>query len=866
MQEYNHKLIESKWQKIWEEKKPFKAEYPSDKPKFYPLIEFPYPSGEGLHTGHPRSYCALDAIARKKRMEGFNVLYPIGWDAFGLPTENYAIKVGRPPQEISKENINNFRRQLKSLGIGFDWDMEVNTTDPKYYRWTQWIFLKLYEHGLAYKDNIAINWCPKCKIGLANEEVVQGNCQRCGIPTEKRQKEQWMLEITKYADRLLADLDEVDYLEKIKIQQRNWIGRSEGASIKFEIRISKSKTISKSPNQKIETSEQFLEVFTTRSDTIFGATFMVIAPEHSFISNMEYGISNIDEVKDYIKQVMKKTDLERSDEKKEKTGVKIEGMTAINPANKEEIPIFVADYVMIGYGTGAIMAVPAHDNRDFAFAKKYKIPVKEVVQSDLSNSSNMTNSSNWTNMAYEGEGRSVNSGFLDGLMTNEAKQKMAEWLEENNIGTKSVSYKLRDWVFSRQHYWGEPIPIIYCNKCWEDQKSQPKADPPQAEEVRSQLKLGRDYIKIKDEKYAIVPVPESELPVELPVVEKYQPTDSGESPLAAISDWVDTECPVCGSSAIRETDTMPTWAGSSWYYLRYIDPDNDKILADSAKLKYWLPVDLYNGGMEHVTLHLLYSRFWHKFLFDIGVVPTKEPYQKRVSHGMILAPDGQKMSKSRGNVVNPDEMVDKFGADAFRLYEMFLGPFDQVVKWQIDGIRGTYRFLEKIWRISSKVGANGRSPVQQDQQESEINKLIQKISFDIDNMQFNTSVSSLMEFVNFVEKNESVSQSVWEKFLIILSLFAPHIAEELWSQTNKETLVCQQMWPILDESKIIESQITYAIQVNGKLRASLGIEGTLPENDVIQKAKELPNIIEYLKNRKIQKTIFVKDKIVNFVI
>ena len=848
MPEYNHKTIESKWQKVWDEIKPFKADYPSDKPKFYPLIEFPYPSGEGLHTGHPRSYCALDSIARKKRMEGFNVLYPIGWDAFGLPTENYAIKMGRPPQEISKQNIDNFRRQLKSLGIGFDWDREVNTTDPAYYRWTQWIFLQLLKHDLAYKDNIAINWCPKCKTGLANEEVVQGNCERCGTMTEKRQKEQWMLEITKYADRLLADLETVDYLEKIKIQQRNWIGRSEGALVKFEIRISKYETNSKSSNQKTETIDQYLEVFTTRPDTLFGATFMVIAPEHPLISNMEYGMLNITEVKKYIETAQKKSDLERSDEKKEKTGIKIEGITAINPVNNEEIPIFVADYVMMGYGTGAIMAVPAHDQRDFEFAKKYNIAIKEVV---------MSNSSNWSYQAYEGEGRSVNSDFLDGLMTSDAKQKMIEWLQDKQIGQKSVSYKLRDWVFSRQHYWGEPIPIIYCHKCWENRKSKI--------ENRNQIE-GRDYIKIQDQEYAIVPVPESELPVELPVVEKYQPTETGESPLATISDWVNTKCPVCGSAAIRETDTMPTWAGSSWYYLRYIDPDNDKILADPDKLKYWLPVDLYNGGMEHVTLHLLYSRFWHKFLFDIGVVPTKEPYQKRVSHGMILAPDGQKMSKSRGNVVSPDEMVEKFGADAFRLYEMFLGPFDQVVKWQTDGIRGTYRFLEKVWRMSSSVEMNGRSSLSSDNQESEINKLIQKINSDIDKMQFNTNVSSLMEFVNFIEKGEAISRSVWEKFLIMLSLFAPHIAEELWSQTNKNGLVCQQKWPTVDESKIIETQITYAIQVNGKLRASMDIVGILSETDVIQKAKELPNIIEHLKNSKIQKTVFVKEKIVNFVI
>lgn len=852
MAEYNHKTIESKWQKIWEEQKPFKAAYPSDKKKFYPLIEFPYPSGEGLHTGHPRSYCALDAIARKKRMEGFNVLYPIGWDAFGLPTENYAIKMGRPPQEISKENINNFRRQLKSLGIGFDWDREVNTTDSKYYRWTQWIFLQLLKHDLAYKANIAISWCPKCKIGLANEEVVQGNCERCGTQTEKRQKEQWMLEITKYADRLLSDLDEVDYLEKIKIQQQNWIGRSEGASVKFKVRSKKSPPTA--DQLKAEEVKSQLEVFTTRPDTLFGATFMVIAPEHPLILNIEYGISNIDEVKDYIDVAMKKTDLERSDEKKEKTGIKIEGITAINPANNEEIPIFVADYVMMGYGTGAIMAVPAHDNRDFAFAKKYNISIKEVVRPD---SSNMTNSSNRANRAYEGEGRSVNSGFLDCLMTNEAKQKMIEWLEERKLGSKSVSYKLRDWVFSRQHYWGEPIPVVYCRSCFE--KSSKK-------KVESRkFKIGRDYIEINHEKYVIVPVPESDLPVELPVVENYEPTDSGESPLAAISDWVNTTCPVCESPAIRETDTMPTWAGSSWYYLRYIDPDNDKMLADPNKLKYWLPVDLYNGGMEHVTLHLLYSRFWHKFLFDIGVVPTKEPYQKRVSHGMILAPDGQKMSKSRGNVVNPDEMVEKFGADAFRLYEMFLGPFDQVVKWQTDGIRGTYRFLEKVWRMSDKI-TEDKEGEEDKESESQINKLIQKINSDIDNMQFNTSVSTMMEFMNFVEKNGSLSQSVWEKFLIVLSLFAPHIAEELWSQTNKETLICQQVWPSLDESKIIELQITYAIQVNGKLRASLDIKGNLFENDVVQKANELPNIIEYLKDSKIQKTIFVKDKIVNFVI
>ncbi|HJL55813.1 MAG TPA: class I tRNA ligase family protein, partial [Candidatus Paceibacterota bacterium] len=759
MEKYNHKKIEKKWQEKWDKDKPHKAEDFSKKEKSYLLIEFPYPSGDGLHVGHPRPYIGMDVIARKRRAEGKNVLYPIGWDAFGLPTENFALKTGVHPKEVTKKNTDIFRKQIKSLGISFDWSREINTTDPEYYKWTQWIFLQLFKKGLAYKASVAVNWCLSCKIGLANEEVVDGKCERCGGETEKRQKEQWMLAITKYADRLDKDLDDVDYSEPIKIQQRNWIGKSEGAEIDFDIK----------------NSDRKIKIFTTRADTLFGSTYMVLAPEHELVQELKSQITNFNEAEKYINDTKKKTEIERTAEGKEKTGVELKGVTAINPANKEEIPVFIADYVMVEYGTGAIMAVPAHDQRDFEFAKKFNLP---IVEADL----------------------------VD----------MDEVIEKVK-GKKTIKYKLRDWVFSRQRYWGEPIPIIHCDEC------------------------------------GPVAVPEEHLPVELPDIKDYKPTDSGESPLSKAKSWVNVKCPKCGKMGKRETDVMPNWAGSSWYYLRYADPNNDKALADAKNLKYWTPVDWYNGGMEHTTLHLLYSRFWHKFLYDIKVVPTPEPYQKRTSHGLILAEGGEKMSKSKGNVVNPDEIVETFGADTLRTYEMFMGPFDQVIAWSTNNMVGVRRFLEKIWRLQRKIG-DGSDVI--------LDGTIKKVTDDIEAMKFNTAVSTMMILVNELEKTKEISKNTYEKLLILLAPFAPHIAEELWDKIGNSDSILSEVWPKYDSKKTITDKAEIAVQVDGKVRATIPVSIDDDEDSVKEKALSNENVKKWTDGKNINKVLYVKGKII----
>ncbi len=783
MKEYNHKKIEKKWQAEWEKSGIYTADDASSKPKFYSLIEFPFPSGDGMHTGHLRSNTAMDIISRKRRAEGYNVLYPIGWDAFGLPTENYAIKTGQHPADVTKKNTDNFRKQLKSAGFSFDWSREINTTDPTYYKWTQWIFLQMYEKNLAYKKRMLINWCPKDKIGLANEEVIAGKCERCGTEVEKREKEQWMLAITKYADRLDKDLDTVDYQERIKTQQRNWIGKSEGAEIEFAINNISEK----------------IKVFTTRPDTLFGVTYVVLSPEHELITKLKDKVSNIKEVEDYIQLTKKKTEIERTNNDKEKTGIELKGVKAINPATGEEIPMYVADYVLAHYGTGAIMAVPAHDERDFAFATKFKLPIKEVVS----------------------EGILINSGEYSGVSSDEAKKKIAE-----KYGKIVTTYKLRDWVFSRQRYWGEPIPMIHCEKC------------------------------------GIVPVPEKDLPVELPNVKNYLPTDTGESPLAAITEWVNVKCPTCKGDAKRETDTMPNWAGSSWYFLRYIDPANTTAFADAQKLKYWMPIDWYNGGMEHTTLHLLYSRFWNKFLFDIGVVPVSEPYKKRTSHGLIMAEDGEKMSKSRGNVVSPDAIIENYGADTLRVYEMFMGPFDQPVAWSMDSIIGPRRFLERVWKLHDKVVEKVPFDAAL---ESEIHKTIKKVSEDIESMAFNTAVSSLMILLNSMEKKEQLAKSYYKHFLVLLAPFAPHITEELWEAVGEKESIHLHPWPVTDESKIKGGHVTIVVQVNGKMRGEFVADPTITEDEARQKALNLSPVIKWTEGKEIKKVIFVKGKLVNIV-
>ena len=799
---YNFKTVEKKWQTKWEKEGTFNAKNDYTMKKWYGLIEFPYPSGQGLHVGHPRSYTALDIIARKRRLEGYNVLYPIGFDAFGLPAENFAIKNHIHPKVITKQNIDHFKEQLKSLGFSFDWSREINTTDPNYYKWTQWIFIQLYKHGLAYKATMPINFCTGCKVGLANEEVVNGVCERCGSEVVQKEKSQWMLKITDYAQRLIDDLDDVDYLEKIKTQQRNWIGRSEGAEVIFQV-----------PGL-----EEGLKVYTTRPDTLFGATYMVIAPEHHLIEELKEKITNLDEIKEYQKQASLKSDFERSEINKNKTGVEIKSVKAINPLTNKEIPIWISDYVLSSYGTGAIMAVPAHDTRDYEFATKFGLPIIQVVDGENVNLEKEA----FTDVET---GKMINSGFLNGLEVKEAKKEVIKYLEENKIGTKKVNYKLRDWVFSRQRYWGEPIPMVHCEKCgW-------------------------------------VPLDEKDLPLVLPEVEDFEPGENGESPLAKQTEWINTTCPHCGGKATRETDTMPQWAGSSWYFLRYMDPHNNEALASKEALEYWSPVDWYNGGMEHTTLHLLYSRFWHKFLYDIGVVPTKEPYQKRTSHGMILGDNGEKMSKSKGNVINPDDIVNEFGADTFRVYEMFMGPFDQSASWSMDSIRGCSKFLDRVYNLKDLLveGENYSAEM-----EKSMHKAIKKVSKDIEEMKFNTSVSTFMTLVNEFYKLKRVNKAEFKTFLILLNPFAPHITEELNEIAGFDKPISSCKWPEYDETKTIDDEKTLPIQFNGKLKATVQI--SIDEDEESVKEKVHKAIEGKLDGKTIVKEIYVKNRIYNIVV
>jgi len=799
---YDHTGMEAKWQKQWEEKGVFHASNDSDKPKYYTLIEFPYPSGQGLHVGHPRSYTALDIVARKRRLMGYNVLYPIGWDAFGLPTENFAIKNHVHPEVVTKKNIARFKQQLQSLGISFDWSREINTTDPSYYKWTQWIFLQLFKHGLAYKKEASVNWCTSCKCVLANEEVVNGVCERCGSEVVRKVKSQWMLKITEYAQRLIDDLDLVDYPDRVKAQQKNWIGRSTGAEVDFDTTLGDK-----------------LTVYTTRPDTLFGATYMVISPEHPMIEKWAGQIQNMDEVRAYQEAAAKKSDFERTEVAKDKTGVKLLGVQAINPVNDREIPIFISDYVLVSYGTGAIMAVPAHDTRDWEFAKKFGLPIIEVVKGGNVQEEAFTDCAT---------GIMVNSGLLDGLSVEEAKVKITKWLTENHRGRAKVNFKLRDWVFSRQRYWGEPIPIVYCEKC------------------------------------GYVPLPESELPLTLPEVDSYEPTENGESPLANMTDWVNTTCPHCGGPAKRETDTMPQWAGSSWYFLRYTDPRNDQALASQQALEYWTPVDWYNGGMEHTTLHLLYSRFWHKFLYDIKVVPTPEPYAKRTSHGMILGENGEKMSKSRGNVVNPDDIVKEYGADTMRLFEMFIGDFEKAAPWSAAGIRGCRRFVERYWNLQDILVKDGgiRAPL-----ETPFHKTIKKVGEDIENLKFNTAIAALMSLINDIYDSGSITPEELKVFTILLNPFAPHVTEEVWS-LNKlgEEMVCQQQWPAYDENKCKDETIEIVVQVNGKVRGKLSMPADVAKDAAVAAAKADEKICAAIGGKTILKEIYVPGKLVNLVV
>ena len=799
---YNHKPIEGKWQKIWEDKGVFHAEDNSEKEKFYALIEFPYPSGQGLHVGHPRPYTALDTVARKRRLQGYNVLYPIGWDAFGLPTENYAIKNHIHPEIVTKQNIARFKKQIQSLGISFDWSREINTTDPDYYKWTQWIFIQLFKHGLAYKKEMNVNWCTSCKCVLANEEVVNGVCERCGSEVIHKVKSQWMLKITAYADRLINDLDLVNYPERVKAQQKNWIGRSTGAEVDFKT-----------------TTGDTLTIYTTRADTLYGATYMVISPEHPLIEKWADKLSNIDAIREYQAAAARKSDFERTEVAKDKTGVLVEGVKAINPVNNKEIPIFISDYVLVSYGTGAIMAVPAHDTRDWEFAKKFDLPIIEVVKGG-----------NVQEEAYTdcATGIMVNSGMLDGLTVDEAKKKIISWLESEGKGHSKVNYKLRDWVFSRQRYWGEPIPIVHCDKC------------------------------------GYIPIDESELPLRLPMVESYEPTDNGESPLAKMTDWLETTCPCCGGKAKRETDTMPQWAGSSWYFLRYMDPHNDKALASKEAIKYWSPVDWYNGGMEHTTLHLLYSRFWHKFLYDIGVVNTPEPYAKRTSHGMILGENGEKMSKSRGNVVNPDEIVDEYGADTLRLYEMFIGDFEKAAPWSQSSIRGCRRFIERYYNLQTILNnADGIRP----ELESSFHKAIKKVSDDIENIKFNTAIATLMALINDITATGAITKEELRIFTILLNPFAPHVTEEVFEMCKLgDGIVAEQKWPEYDEAKCKDETIEIVVQVNGKIKTKLNIPVESEKNAVLDMAKADANVAKAIENMNIIKEIYVPNKLVNLVV
>ncbi len=831
---YLPKQIEKKWQKAWEEKNIYSAKNFSQKKKYYALVEFPYPSGDGLHTGHVRGYTAMDIIARKRRMEGHNVLYPIGWDAFGLPTENYAIQKGLHPTVITKKNTDTFRRQLKSLGFSFDWNREINTTDPQYYRWTQWIFLQLYAHGLAYKQKMFINWCPKDKIGLANEEVVDGACERCGTKVEQREKDQWMLRITAYAEKLLKGLDAVDYIEAIKLQQKNWIGKSEGTRIEFPIHY-----VAGSSQSPENIGANSIEIFTTRVDTIFGCTYVVVNPKHPILDANRALIKNWNAVELYRAQAEKKAGAQRREIEKEKTGVKIEGVCVINPATKKEIPLFVSDYVLAEYGTGAIMAVPAHDERDFSFAKKFNLPIIPVITAHAESTPN-------ADEVYTGEGLVINSGKFIGMESEKAKKVIADFVH----GESEVHYHLRDWVFSRQHYWGEPIPLVFCKQCEQRIKGGTFKKG-----IFSKGELSNPgWIALKDK----------QLPLELPKVKKYQPTDTGESPLAAMNAWTKTVCPVCKGEAVRETDTMPNWAGSSWYFLRYIDPQNKKALADGKKMKYWMNVDWYNGGMEHTTLHVLYSRFWNNFLYDIGVSPVAEPYKKRTSHGMILGEGGIKMSKSRGNVVNPDGVVQAYGADALRVYEMFMGPFDQSIAWDPGSIAGCSRFLNKVWDISmNKVSA--RTSASEDLK-YKINTTIKKVSEDIESMSFNTAVSTLMIFVNTCYALEEIPKNVWEQCIKLLAPFAPFITEELWHQLGHKKSIHIDMWPRFDEKHLRSAMTPLVCQINGKKRAVVEIPAGTEKEGALKLALQDRGFATYAKDKEVIKIIFVPDKIINLII
>ena len=799
---YNHKAVEPKWQEIWEEKGVFHALDNSDKEKFYALIEFPYPSGQGLHVGHPRPYTALDTVARKRRLQGYNVLYPIGWDAFGLPTENYAIKNHIHPEIVTKNNIARFKKQIQSLGISFDWSREINTTDPDYYRWTQWIFIQLFKKGLAYKKEMNVNWCTSCKCVLANEEVVNGVCERCGSEVVHKVKSQWMLKITEYADRLINDLDLVDYPERVKAQQKNWIGRSTGAEVDFTT-----------------TTGDILTVYTTRADTLYGATYMVISPEHPLIEKWADKLGNMDEIRAYQAAAARKSDFERTEVAKDKTGVKLDGVKAINPVNNTEIPIFISDYVLVSYGTGAIMAVPAHDTRDWEFAKRFDLPIIEVVKGGNVQEEAFTDCAT---------GIMVNSGMLDGLSVDDAKKKIIEWLTAEGKGHAKVNYKLRDWVFSRQRYWGEPIPIVHCDKC------------------------------------GFVPIDESELPLRLPMVESYEPTDTGESPLANMTDWISTTCPCCGGKAQRETDTMPQWAGSSWYFLRYMDPHNNEALASKEALEYWSPVDWYNGGMEHTTLHLLYSRFWHKFLYDIGVVPTSEPYAKRTSHGMILGENGEKMSKSRGNVVNPDDIVNEYGADTMRLYEMFIGDFEKAAPWSQASIRGCRRFVERYWNLQNIL-------IDGDTIRPELavpfHKAIKKVGEDIENIKFNTAIAALMALINDISNVKSINKEELRVFSILLNPFAPHVTEEVYEACKLgEGILAEAAWPAYDESKCIDESIEIVVQVNGKIKAKLNVPVDATKDEMLTLAKAESKVLAAIEGKTLIKEIAVPKKLVNLVI
>ena len=799
---YDYAKIEKKWQDIWDEKQTFAAKDDYSLPKFYGLVEFPYPSGQGLHVGHPRSYTAIDIVCRKKRLEGYNVLYPMGWDAFGLPTENYAIKNHIHPAIVTEKNIANFKRQLKSLGFSFDWSREINTTDPSYYKWTQWIFLQLFKKGLAYKKKMSVNWCTSCKCVLANEEVVNGHCERCGSEVVHKEKSQWMLKITDYAEKLLDGLDGVDFIDRVKTQQRNWIGRSYGTQVKFTT----------------NTGDEF-EIFTTRADTLFGVTYMVMSPEHPLLEKWADKIENMDEVRAYKEAAAKKSDFERTELAKEKTGVRLKGITAINPVNKKEVPIFISDYVLISYGTGAIMAVPAHDERDWEFAKKFDLPIVEVVSGGED-----VQKAPYTDCAT---GKLVNSGFLDGMSVEEAKKAIQKWLADNNLGETRTNYKLRDWVFSRQRYWGEPIPVVYCEKC------------------------------------GYVPLPESELPLVLPNVDSYEPTDNGESPLAKMTDWVNTTCPHCGGHAVRETDTMPQWAGSSWYFLRYCDPHNDKEFASKEALEYWCPVDWYNGGMEHTTLHLLYSRFWHKFLYDIGEVPSPEPYAKRTSHGMILGENGEKMSKSRGNVVNPDDIVRDYGADTMRVYEMFIGDFEKAAPWSQSSIKGSKRFLDKVWALSEKL-TDGDS--YRPELEAAFHRTIKKVTEDIESLKMNTAIAALMSLLNDIQAAGSITKAEYRTYLLLLNPFAPHMTEELWQQCGFEGMLNEAKWPEFDESKCADSTVQIAVQVNGKIKARIDVPTDITAPDAIALAKKDAAVLSAVEGKSVIKELYVPKKLVNIVV